>query len=690
MAKNSSAVKINFTVAITGHRDLARIKSDSLRVKLLRIFAEIESITFEYVSRIEKTYEKKISFELVSGLAIGADILAHQALDIASSKAESDNPNVKTNWRQSAIIPYDLERYRETICDGIAGSKLKLAQSQFDNIFQSLDNHIILGEEKFDGAGNNSEYHKNRRLKTLGQLLVRRADILIAVWDGLPARGMGGTADVVQEARRVGLPIIWIEKDTSEVRSINPTDCLNISNVIEIATEKEYLKIGHLEAIKYAIRMAIPTDTDQAHHDAGVKEFKFANRWNGLLTYLGANELNRNEAAVSKTRVIFYEVFLFIMLLFRRFPSKKGGVSAPLRKWSIGLGGITTDYGKSEWDVVNAGKGIESSPTIKAVAKLREPFIKSDTNATRLGHVYRSSYVLIYSLAGLAVVFALAGLLWHDLKPLFVGVELFCIIILGAIFLFGRHREWHKRWINSRQISESLRGIRLLTYLGVTGRRPIKPDENWVVQIVNNYAAMPISASLKITNQYQKEAAQSIKNILTNQISYHKNNHHRMAQLHHVLEKWSEIFVLMAFAVGLLFLIYYFNANAVKSFFGVPVHSISAHDSHEVHMGGFKHWFFENINYIATFIGGVFPAIATIFVSIRFQGDFERFAERSEGTAKQLEEVVIRLDDFLSKDTKHVLSYETLLEIAYNAQEILEADLEDWRFVYASKPTPGL
>jgi hypothetical protein len=34
---------------------------------------------------------------------------------------------------------------------------------------------------------------------------------LVAVWDGLPARAFGGTADVVAEARKLGLPVhvIW-------------------------------------------------------------------------------------------------------------------------------------------------------------------------------------------------------------------------------------------------------------------------------------------------------------------------------------------------------------------------------------------------------------------------------------------------------------------------------------------------
>lgn len=44
-------------------------------------------------------------------------------------------------------------------------------------------------------------------------MLVGMADRLLAVWDGKPARGFGGTADVVAYARRVGVPVdvIWPE-----------------------------------------------------------------------------------------------------------------------------------------------------------------------------------------------------------------------------------------------------------------------------------------------------------------------------------------------------------------------------------------------------------------------------------------------------------------------------------------------
>jgi hypothetical protein len=46
-----------------------------------------------------------------------------------------------------------------------------------------------------------------------GLVLVERCDHLFAVWDGRPARGLGGTADIVAYARARGCPVtvLWVD-----------------------------------------------------------------------------------------------------------------------------------------------------------------------------------------------------------------------------------------------------------------------------------------------------------------------------------------------------------------------------------------------------------------------------------------------------------------------------------------------
>lgn len=54
-----------------------------------------------------------------------------------------------------------------------------------------------------------------------GMETVNGADVLLAVWDGEPARGKGGTADVVDYARSLGKPVIVIDTNSLQVRREN-------------------------------------------------------------------------------------------------------------------------------------------------------------------------------------------------------------------------------------------------------------------------------------------------------------------------------------------------------------------------------------------------------------------------------------------------------------------------------------
>ena len=51
--------------------------------------------------------------------------------------------------------------------------------------------------------------------------IVNRCDVLLVVWDGHPARGVGGTADVVTYARAMGRPIVIINPETKLIRREN-------------------------------------------------------------------------------------------------------------------------------------------------------------------------------------------------------------------------------------------------------------------------------------------------------------------------------------------------------------------------------------------------------------------------------------------------------------------------------------
>ncbi len=55
---------------------------------------------------------------------------------------------------------------------------------------------------------------KNRSYLAAGQYVADHCDLLVAVWDGKPAAGLGGTADVVAYARREGKKVYQINPAT--------------------------------------------------------------------------------------------------------------------------------------------------------------------------------------------------------------------------------------------------------------------------------------------------------------------------------------------------------------------------------------------------------------------------------------------------------------------------------------------
>lgn len=62
-----------------------------------------------------------------------------------------------------------------------------------------------------------------------GKRVVNLSDLLIAVWDGKPAKGLGGTADVVKYARRKQESIIHLDPIQHVVNGSLPFDSSNAS-----------------------------------------------------------------------------------------------------------------------------------------------------------------------------------------------------------------------------------------------------------------------------------------------------------------------------------------------------------------------------------------------------------------------------------------------------------------------------
>ena len=50
-----------------------------------------------------------------------------------------------------------------------------------------------------------------------GKYIVEHSDIIMAVWDGFPSKGLGGTGDIVNYAEGLNKPIIYINPKTLQI-----------------------------------------------------------------------------------------------------------------------------------------------------------------------------------------------------------------------------------------------------------------------------------------------------------------------------------------------------------------------------------------------------------------------------------------------------------------------------------------
>lgn len=149
-------------IGVSGHQALSVWTQEAVRQQLAALLAE---------------HSQAVG---VTSLAAGADQIFAEAV-------------LAAGYRLDVILPCD--GYEATFDQqGLAIFKRLLARA---NRVETLD-FATPSEEAFFAAG---------------KAVVDASDILLAVWDGEPAAGLGGTADVVQYASSQGkkVKVIWPE-----------------------------------------------------------------------------------------------------------------------------------------------------------------------------------------------------------------------------------------------------------------------------------------------------------------------------------------------------------------------------------------------------------------------------------------------------------------------------------------------
>lgn len=126
----------------------------------------------------------------VSSVAAGGDLL------FAESCIELEIP-------LRVLLPFPAEEFRNDF-DAATWSRAENA------IRKAVSVEVTGGGESRD-----------ERYYECGIQTVKQSRLLIALWNGEPARGLGGTANIIAFAREIGRPVVWFHSVTGEKRIFN-------------------------------------------------------------------------------------------------------------------------------------------------------------------------------------------------------------------------------------------------------------------------------------------------------------------------------------------------------------------------------------------------------------------------------------------------------------------------------------
>ena len=168
-------------VGITGHIGL-----DPARMK------ELEGGIDQAIERIEQKYRDRY-LTVFSPLAVGADrIVARKLLDREAT-------------RLIAVLPVPAEDYLDDF------GPTDLHHVDYDGAELRQEFRHWISERAIEVIPMPLSATRNEAYEKAGVYIARHSDVMIAVWDGLPSQGRGGTAEIVECASKLGKPIchVW-------------------------------------------------------------------------------------------------------------------------------------------------------------------------------------------------------------------------------------------------------------------------------------------------------------------------------------------------------------------------------------------------------------------------------------------------------------------------------------------------
>ena len=584
-------------LGVTGHRigtKFSEAQARAVRSTVDRLFAEIAAHAEKAVSRNAWAFSGGgPALSTISALAEGSDrIVAEASLDRGLPLNV-----ILPFWRGDYRNDFESEASRKTF-----DSLLARANAVFE-----LDGNRDAAERAYEAAG---------------LLMLANADIVIAIWDQLPADGIGGTAKIVEHAVAEGVPIILIDPRAPGDASVLWRADLTLPTARAGIEDVPRRALSSVLPDMISLMLAPPEGSERK----------------GLETLLGERTRRWNFA-------LSYPLLLFLI-----------GVRA--LRWSDVRAPDHSQDGAARWRAyLDAdGHNMRLSPVL--TAKLLRAYSFVDRLSIRYAQIYRSAYVFGYAAAATAVLLALVSLVTPPgVKPFLLLTEVILIATILVLIGEGARKQWHRRWLEYRRLAEVLRHLRLLALMGAAARldRPGNRSSKangwikWYARAIEREIPVP---SLAVDQKYLAAVRAVVRSAeLRSQIEYNHHNAIAMEKASGRLHAFGTLLFWATFAVCVLYLGAYFLTPEL------------AH--------AYKEW--------SVVLSALFPTVGAAVNAIRAQGDFHSVAERSQETASNLE----TLDRALAEEP---LDFARLSDRVEKAADLLTADLVEWHVLFRTLP----
>jgi hypothetical protein len=584
-------------IGVTGHRigpKFSDVQAADVRKTVDTILAEIARLARATVSKDAWAFAStRPVLSTVSALAEGADRIVAEA-------------GLAADFALNVILPFWRIDYRGDFECEESRNTYDFLLSRADVVFE-LDGKRAAAARAYEAAG---------------LLMLANADIVIAIWDQMPADGIGGTALIVEHAVAEGVPVILIDPRKPGDAAILWRADVPLPTARAGIEEVPRRSLDALLPDMISIMLAPPDGPERRSYQALLAEKPL--HWNMALAY----------------------PLLLFLAGVRGFRWSDVHVSDHRRD------GATRWRDYLHADSRNAGL----SPVV--TGKLLAAYSWIDHLSIRYAQIYRSAYVFNFGAAAFAVLLALSSLLlpmhW---KPLLLAFEIGLIGMIVAVIWRGGRREWHRRWMEYRRLAETLRHLRILALMGAAARldRPGKRTQSahgwvsWYARAIEREIPVP---SLAVDEAYLTAVRDAVRNAeLKVQIDYNRHNAEAMEKAGERLHIAGSILFLATLGICVVYFALYFAAPEL---------------SH-----AYRNW--------TVFLTALFPTVGAAINAIRAQGDFQSVADRSRETGQSLAE----LDAAMAEEP---LEFARLADRVDKAADLLMADVAEWHVLFRTRP----